>query len=409
MRVKTLDESVIGQIGHAFGYYDYGIETGLVSLFSGRDDVAAYICGYVRAALQSGLLHTVGEGKEAFIAYKCPGERASLRAVWPLLKAVCQSMNLSQMLRFVRLMQKAGPGTEDQFKKAKGELVFSTVLSVVSILLGLVPFYCMYRVICLFAAQTVTKQAVVYWCGWALAAYAGKIVCFTLSTGISHHAAYNILEGLRLRLVERFLHAPLGEVQKHSIGEIKSILVDKIENIRQVQATVESLEGFLEMPALPEPAQNAALHGTAVELHDVRFAYTEGGPEVLHGIDLTLPQGYDTPAGEAGKRLSGGEKQRISIARAMLKDAPIILLDEATASIDPENEHLIQSALSELTRGKTIITIAHRLATIEQADQILVVDDGRIVEKGTHAQLIAQPGRYQQFVRIREKAEGWKL
>lgn len=218
MRVKTLDESVIGQIGHAFGYYDYGIETGLVSLFSGRDDVAAYICGYVRAALQSGLLHTVGEGKEAFIAYKCPGERASLRAVWPLLKAVCQSMNLSQMLRFVRLMQKAGPGTENQFKKAKGELVFSTVLSVVSILLGLVPFYCMYRVICLFAAQTVTKQAVVYWCGWALAAYAGKIVCFTLSTGISHHAAYNILEGLRLRLVERFLHAPLGEVQKHSIG-----------------------------------------------------------------------------------------------------------------------------------------------------------------------------------------------
>lgn len=181
------------------------------------------------------------------------------------------------------------------------------------------------------------------------------------------------------------------------------------ENMRQVQATVESLEGFLEMPALPEPAQNAALHGTAVELHDVRFAYTEGGPEVLHGIGLTLPQGYATPAGEAGKRLSGGEKQRIAIARMLLKNAPIILLDEATASIDPENEHLIQSALSELTRGKTIITIAHRLATIEQADQILVVDDGRIVEKGTHAQLIAQPGRYQQFVRIREKAEGWKL
>ena len=93
----------------------------------------------------------------------------------------------------------------------------------------------------------------------------------------------------------------------------------------------------------------------------------------------------------------------------MLKDAPIIILDEATASVDPENEHLIQSAISELTRGKTIITIAHRLATIEQADQILVVDDGRIVEQGTHAQLIRQPGRYQQFVRIREKAEGWNL
>ena len=93
----------------------------------------------------------------------------------------------------------------------------------------------------------------------------------------------------------------------------------------------------------------------------------------------------------------------------MLKDAPIILLDEATASVDPENEHLIQAALSELTRGKTILTIAHRLATIENADQILVVDDGRIVESGTHAELIRQPGRCQQFVRIREKAEGWNL
>lgn len=116
-------------------------------------------------------------------------------------------------------------------KNAKGELGLSVVLSVVSILLGLVPFFCMYRVICLFTAGTATKAAVISWCAWSLAAYAGKVLCFTLSTGISHHAAYNILEGLRLRLVERFLHAPLGEVQKHSIGEIKSILVDKIENI----------------------------------------------------------------------------------------------------------------------------------------------------------------------------------
>ena len=128
-----------------------------------------------------------------------------------------------------------------------------------------------------------------------------------------------------------------------------------------------------------------------------------------HDFIMALPNGYDTVIGEGGGTLSGGEKQRISIARAMLKDAPIIILDEATASVDPENEHLIQSALSELTRGKTIITIAHRLATIEHADQILVVDDGRIVEAGTHAELIQQPGRYQQFVQIRQKAEGWNL
>lgn len=128
-----------------------------------------------------------------------------------------------------------------------------------------------------------------------------------------------------------------------------------------------------------------------------------------HDFIMALPDGYDTVIGEGGGTLSGGEKQRISIARAMLKDAPIIILDEATASIDPENEHLIQNAISELTRGKTIITIAHRIATIEQADQILVVDDGRIVQSGTHKELIAEEGRYRNFIEIRQKAEGWKI
>jgi len=107
--------------------------------------------------------------------------------------------------------------------------------------------------------------------------------------------------------------------------------------------------------------------------------------------------------------LSGGEKQRISIARAMLKNAPIVILDEATASVDPENEHLIQQALSALTKGKTILTIAHRLATIQSADQILVVEDGRIVQRGTHDELMAQGGLYRRFIEIREQAEGWRL
>ena len=128
-----------------------------------------------------------------------------------------------------------------------------------------------------------------------------------------------------------------------------------------------------------------------------------------HDFIMELPNGYDTVTGEGGDTLSGGQKQRISIARAILKDAPIIILDEATASVDPENEHLIQNAVTELTKGKTIITIAHRLATIEQADQILVVEDGRIAECGTHKELIKQNGKYRQFVSIREKAEGWKI
>lgn len=128
-----------------------------------------------------------------------------------------------------------------------------------------------------------------------------------------------------------------------------------------------------------------------------------------HDFIMDLPNGYDTVIGEGGGTLSGGEKQRISIARAMLKNAPIIILDEATASVDPENEHLIQEAISELTHGKTIITIAHRLATIENADQILVLGNGTIVQKGTHKQLINQEGTYRDFVRIREQAEGWQI
>lgn len=128
-----------------------------------------------------------------------------------------------------------------------------------------------------------------------------------------------------------------------------------------------------------------------------------------HDFINALPKGYDTRIGEGGGTLSGGEKQRISIARAILKDAPIVILDEATASIDPENEHDIQAAITELTRGKTIITIAHRLATIEHANQILVVEQGKIVERGTHKELVNQEGVYKKFVEIRKRAEGWNL
>ena len=128
-----------------------------------------------------------------------------------------------------------------------------------------------------------------------------------------------------------------------------------------------------------------------------------------HDFISALPQGYDTVIGEGGSTLSGGEKQRISIARAMLKGAPIILLDEATASVDPENEVHLQQAISALVKNKTLIVIAHRLSTIRDADQILVVDNGKIVEKGVHAELIQQKGIYQKFWNIRQKARNWKL
>lgn len=571
------------------------------------------------------------------------------------------------------------------FSYAEGEkqkLVLSVILSVCSIVSGLLPFYCMYRVICLFASGTATGSGIIFWCLMALLCYGGKILLFSLSTSVSHSMAFSILEKLRLRLADRFLHAPLGEVQGHTIGEIKTIMVDKIENMepplahfipegcghvvlpiisiaalaaidwrialaslvtfplsivcmgltfqisgksfqqydkscaymnstiveyiegievikafgragvsyekyassitdfrtfvvkwltstlatmklsfalfpstligtlpvslalasagtitapqaalaamlsismvgslaalevfsenmRQVQVTVENLTEFLEMPELPEPAENAAPAGTDVVLKDVHFSYTgETADEVLHGIDLTLPagsftalvgpsgggkstvakliarfwdvtagsisiggvnvkdmpirqlsdyvsfvtqdnflfrcsllenirlgnpsatdeevkaaaraaqcesfisklpQGYDTPAGEAGKRLSGGEKQRIAIARMILKNAPIVILDEATAFTDPENEEKIQESLAALTKGKTLLVIAHRLSTIRTADNIVVLEKGRIAAEGTHQALLAESPLYADMWRAHIGAKQWAV
>ena len=575
--------------------------------------------------------------------------------------------------------------TSALFAYAEGEkkrLVLSVVLSVLSVMLGLMPFYCMYRLICLFVAGTATAAGVVQRCLTALAVYAVKILLFTLSTGTSHAMAYTILEGLRLRLADRFLHAPLGNVENHSIGEIKSMMVDKIENLepplahmipegaghivlpvvsiiallcidwrlalaslvtfplsfvcmgltfkisgesftkydqsanymnstiveyiegievikafgragvsyekyagaindfrtfvvkwltstiatmklsfalfpstligtlpvalaltsggkitapeaalavmlsismvgslaklevfsenmRQVKFTVENLEEFLEMPELPEPAQRAAVEHTGVELKNVRFSYTgDEKDEVLHGIDLKLPegsftalvgpsgggkstvakliarfwdvssgeitiggvnvkdmplsqlsgyvsfvtqdnflfrcsllenirignpnaadeevkaaaraaqceefisklpQGYDTPAGEAGKRLSGGEKQRIAIARMMLKNAPIVILDEATAFTDPENEDKIQRSIAALTQGKTLLVIAHRLATIKNADNIVVLKNGEIAAEGTQKQLLESCPLYRDMWQAHIGAKNWAV
>ena len=129
----------------------------------------------------------------------------------------------------------------------------------------------------------------------------------------------------------------------------------------------------------------------------------------IHEFICSLPDGYDTLVGERGARLSGGQKQRISIARALLKDAPIVVLDEATASVDPENEQLIQQAIGQLTAGKTVVVIAHRLATVEASDQILVVDGGTVAQRGTHDQLMAEGGTYRRFVEVRRRAEGWRI
>ena len=128
-----------------------------------------------------------------------------------------------------------------------------------------------------------------------------------------------------------------------------------------------------------------------------------------HDFISQLPDGYNTVIGEGGSSLSGGQKQRISIARAIMKDAPIVILDEATANVDPENEKELMDAVAALTKEKTIIMIAHRLKTVRHADRIVVVDKGRIVQQGTHEQLMQQDGIYRRFVDAREQAVSWKL
>lgn len=124
---------------------------------------------------------------------------------------------------------------------------------------------------------------------------------------------------------------------------------------------------------------------------------------------MALPAGYDTVIGEGGASISGGEKQRISIARAIIKDSPIIILDEATANVDPENEWMLQQAIRELTKCKTVIMIAHRLKTVRSANRIIVLENGRIVQQGSHESLMAEGGRYADFIGMRERSIGWKL
>lgn len=176
--------------------------------------------------------------------------------------------------------------------------------------------------------------------------------------------------------------------------------------------TLESLTDQISMVF-----QNVYLFADTIE-NNIRFGRPEATHEEVvkaakkaccHEFIEMLPKGYQTVIGEGGDSLSGGEKQRLSIARAMLKDAPIVILDEATANVDPENEDKLQKAIEELTRNKTIIMIAHRLKTVRNADQILVVDDGQIVQNGTHDELLRQPGIYANFVNGRKEATGWKV
>ena len=198
-------------------------------------------------------------------------------------------------------------------------------------------------------------------------------------------------------LISRFWDVKSGSI---SIGQ---------KDIREY-----SLESLMKQISLV--FQNVYLFADTVE-NNIRFGKPEASREEVilaakkaccHDFIMSLPDGYDTVIGEGGATLSGGEKQRISIARAILKDAPIIILDEATANVDPENEDKLKLAFEELTRNKTVIMIAHRLNTIRKANQIVVINDGGL-SCGTHEELIKTNKIYSRFIGMREKALGWQL
>jgi ATP-binding cassette subfamily B protein len=562
----------------------------------------------------------------------------------------------------------------------KIKLIVSVLFSIASIVAGLVPYLSVYRIIQTYMQDKFTMEGILPWVGLAAVAYLAKTLCFGISTMLSHISAYTILEKLRLRVIDKFLKAPLGTVTAKSIGEIKDMIVDKIESIEPPlahmipevsgnlvlpiisiiilltinwkvalaslitipltliplsillksneenygkymqsrnavnSAIVEYVEGiqviktfgqegksyekfskailtykkfilgwmsgtwipaklcialfpstllgtlpiglllcsngtlspdrlclcvmiamsmvgslahlevfmneikqmgfvidesqrFLNMQSLPERQDKATIDNHVIKLSDVQFSYT-GKEEILHGISLTLPQhsftalvgpsgggkstiakliarfwdvsagkieiggtdirmiplaqlsslvsfvtqdnflfrcsilenirigkpdatdeevyraakaaqcdqfimklekGYETPAGEAGNRLSGGEKQRIALARMILKNAPIIILDEATAFTDPENEDKLQLAISAISKNKTLLVIAHRLSTIKHADNIVVLEKGTIIAQGNQEELLQRCQLYKNMWKAHIGSKAWAV
>lgn len=566
------------------------------------------------------------------------------------------------------------------YAKGSGtKLVISVILSVISLVSGIVPYFCVYKMLDAYMTSGLDKETVLFWGLVALGMYFVKVLSFGLSTGISHYVAFNVLEGMRLKVADVFMKAPLGEVYAHSIGEIKGIIVDKIEDIepplahfvpegsghlvlpivsfialcmidirvalgalvalpigilfmaltfsisgrnlakyqeanahmnsviveyiegievikafgktgvsyekyagaimdyrdfviewlkdtwvtmklafafmpatllgvvpisvllidkgsmtvsemalavmlamsmvismskievfsnslREMEYTVKEIQKLFDMKTLSEPSVEKIPERYDVKLKNVHFTYDEKEGEVLHGIDLALPEGsftalvgpsgggkstvakliarfwdttsgsieiggvdikdmkvtslanlvsfvtqdnflfrcsllenirlgnpnatdeevkaaaraacceefilklpdgYNTSAGEAGKRLSGGERQRIAIARMMLKNAPIVILDEATAFTDPENEDKLQQSIAALTKNKTLLVIAHRLSTIKEADNIVVLSDGKIEASGKQDELMEKCPLYNRMWQAHIGARKW--
>ena len=229
-----------------------------------------------------------------------------------------------------------------------------------------------------------------------------------------------VIDGISAQIPEKTTTAIVGPS-----GGGKTTLVNLLARFWDVDAGTVKLGGRnvkdYDMDSLMENFsfvfQNVYLFHDTIA-NNIRFGQPDAPMEKVieaakkaccHEFIEALPDGYDTVIGEGGASLSGGEKQRISIARAMMKDAPVIFLDEATANVDPENENDLMKAIQALTKEKTVIMIAHRLKTVEHADQILVIDHGKVVQQGTHENLMKEEGIYRNFISERREAASWKV
>ena len=291
---------------------------------------------------------------------------------------------------FQKVFEYAGPH--------KKGLYAATAIVLVSVLMGVLPFVLAYQVIApLVMGESIGASFIISRVALVLACLVLQALFYGWGLNLSHKAAYDTLLRLRTALQKRFEKLPLGVIQDKGTGTVKKLFVDDVDSLEVLLAH-----------SMPEGIANLMIPMGKPDATEEEV-YEAARKARCYDFIMALPDGFQTVVGEGGATLSGGEKQRISIARCILKDAPIVILDEATASVDTDNESYIQEAISELVKGKTLLVIAHRLNTIQTADQILVIDNGQIAQQGNHEELLKQPGIYQDFVNIRKSAAGWSL
>lgn len=317
------------------------------------------------------------------------------------------------------------------FSYASGEgrrLALSILLSVLSVMLGLVSFYCMYRMLCLFVSGGVTTAGIVTWCLLALAAYGGMILLHSLSTGVSHAMAYSILERLRLRLADRFLRAPLGDVQQHTIGEIKSMMVDKIKNIEPPLAhmipegaghivlplcsiaALLCLDWRLALASLVTFPLSLVCMGITFKISGDSFAKYDQASNEMNSAIVEYVEGIEVikAFGRAGVSYEKYAGAIINFRTFVIKwlTSTFVTMKLSFALFPSTLIGTLPVALA-LGRSGAITGPQAALATVQNADQILVVENGRIAASGTHNELLQQDGLYKRFTALRTQAEAW--